>query len=239
MNTIKGKNMVFSIYVDDNYYPVFCSKDIEFTVNQDEIETTSVNSGNYREFEPGMTNATLSASGVATLDNTNQRVSPLYLMQNTPRRTIWDCIITYTDDDGDDIVVDFSAFVVSINTTRQRSGYTQCSVNMRVTGGIGFDEIILPPVAPTTEVYSDYWATTNGLNYITGASAIHTYTLDSDTDEILEVSMEGIQYDVVSGTPTAGTRTCQFNASNDRIIFPSDVVFDGAQRVFVEFKRTT
>jgi len=53
MNTIKGKNIVCSMDVGGTFYPIFCSKTAEFTVNQDEIETTSVNSGSSREYVQG------------------------------------------------------------------------------------------------------------------------------------------------------------------------------------------
>lgn len=224
MNTIRGKNIVCSMYVTDAYYPIFCAKTAEFTINQDEIETTSVNSGSSREYVPGMSNATLSMTGVTTLDNTNDRVSVLYLMQQSIRRATQDCIITLTDDSGNDVVIQFYAIITSTGFTRDVASYSQSSVTFRVTGNITFDTVILPPVPDV--VYSIYLNTTAG-QYTVNDSAL----IDAD---ILQVAREGSTYTEVTGTPSG--RQFKFTASTGVLTFDSSLTFNPGETVFVMYK---
>lgn len=80
---------------------------------------------------------------------------------------------------------------------------------------------------------------TNGQNYISGASTGNynnatTYTLEA-TDEIMDVVVEGAPFYQVSGTPASGEAEF-FLILPCSIEFPSTLVFDGSQRVFVMLK---
>lgn len=79
-------------------------------------------------------------------------------------------------------------------------------------------------------VKSDYWNTTAGQNYISGTSAVKGYSLINKT--ILIVMREGIQYNVVSGTP--GNKECTYDSSTGKITFATN--FNSNETVFVEFK---
>jgi hypothetical protein len=224
MNTIRGKNIVCSMLVDSTYYPIFCAKTAEFNINQDEIETTSVNSGSSREYVPGMMNATLSMTGVTTLDNTNSRISVLYLMQQSIRRQVRDLIITLTDDDANDIVISFQAIIVATGFTRDVASYSQCSVNFRVTGDIGFDSIIVPPTPET--VYSDYYGITAGISTLTVTDLIGV--------EILMVARSGSVHEEITGTPTG--RQFAFNGTTGTLTFDASIPFNTGEDVYVEWK---
>jgi hypothetical protein len=224
MNTIKGKNIVCSMDVGGTYYPIFCAKNAEFNVNQDEIETTSVNSGSSREYDPGMMNATLSMTGVTTLNNTNGRISPLYLMQQSIRRATQSLIINLTDDDGADVVIDFSAIITATGFTRDVASYSQCSVNFRVTGDINFDTVITPP-APS-EVFSIYLSTTAGNTTVSDAALTGK--------EVLLVAREGSVYNETTGTPTG--RYFKFTSGTGTITFDSSIPFNTGEVVYVEYK---
>lgn len=224
MNTIRGKNIVCSMLVDSEYYPIFCAKTAEFNVNQDEIETTSVNSGSSREYVPGMMNATLSMTGVTTLDNSNSRVSVLYLMQQSIRRQVRDLIITLTDDNGDDIVISFQAIITATGFTRDVASYSQSSVTFRVTGDINFDTVILPP-SPET-VYSDYYSITAGISTLTVTDLIGV--------DILMVARTGSIHNEITGTPTG--REFAFNGTTGTITFDSSIPFESGEDVYVEWK---
>lgn len=210
--------------VGGTFYPIFCSKTAEFTVNQDEIETTSVNSGSSREYVPGMMNATLSMTGVTTLDNSNSRISVLYLMQQSIRRSTQSFIITLTDDTGADVVIDFSAIITTTGFSRDVASYSQSNVTFRVTGDINFDTIITPP-APS-EVFSDYFTPTAGLAYITDASLVGV--------SILQVARTGSTHNETTGTPTG--RMFKYTSGTGRIDFDTAIPFDSGEDVYVEWK---
>ena len=224
MNTIRGKNIVCSLYSVDNYYPIFCAKNAEFNLNQDEIEITSRNSGSSREYIPGMMNATLSMTGVTTLDNTNGRISVLYLMQQSVRRSLQQLIITLTDDDGNDIVMSFNAIITATGFTRDVASYSQCSVNFRVTGDITFDSIIVPPTPEV--VYSIY------LSASTGAYSVSDILLIGA--DVLQVARTGITHNEVSGTPIG--RQFSYDSATGAILFDSSIPFNDGEDIYVEYK---
>jgi hypothetical protein len=224
MNTIRGKNIVCSLLSDATYYPIFCGKTAEFTINQDEIETTSVNSGSSREYIPGMMNATLSMTGVTTLDNSNDRISVLYLMQQSIRRATHDLIITLTDDNGDDIVLSFQAIITSSSFSRDVASYSQSSVNFRITGDIGFDTVIDPPVI--LNVYSITLSVTAGANTVSDMGLVGA--------DILQVARTGITHNETTGTPVG--RQFKFTSGTGTVTFDSAIPFESGEDVYVEYK---
>lgn len=224
MNTIKGKNIVCSLLSGSTYYPIFCGKSAEFNVNQDEIEVTSVNSGSSREYVPGMMNATLSMTGVTTLDNTNGRISVLYLMQQSIRRATHDVIITLTDDTGADVVISFNAIITATGFTRDVASYSQCSVNFRITGDVGFDTIITPPVAENVYSFT--------LDCVEGEISVSDVLLAGV--EILQVARTGITHNETTGTPVG--RQFKYTSGTGTITFDASIPFNSGEDVYIEWK---
>ena len=142
-----------------------------------------------------------------------------------------------TADDGTDLAATFEGLIRNASLSKQGFAYNQSSLVIRVSGGIDFDVIIDPP-SGDFDILSDYWQGPNSQNYISGAtpSEVYTYTLEA-TDTPILVDLEGTQFDLVSSTPAAGKRECKFSTSPVRITFPSDIIFDGTQRIYVMFKR--
>jgi len=145
--------------------------------------------------------------------------------------------MTFTDDSSNSKQITGLAFIGSMSISGPISDFAQCSISLKGTGAYDVQTTVIP--TPTDyETLSDWWQTVNANTFVNGASSgEHTgtmYTL-ADTDILLEVSMEGTQYDIItSGTPTG--RTCKY-VSVGKVQFPADVIFDGSQRVFVEWKR--
>lgn len=244
MNTIKSNNVIIELKISGVYYPVFCGKTMEFSQNQETIEVTSINSVTGREYEPGMTTATLNITGVTIIDNSDGRVSLPYLMTESIRRTVQECRIRLTDDDGTTLQISFQAIITNNTLSRVFGTYSQSAVSLVITGGVSVGPVD-PPAPIEVDVYSDYWIPGAGNNYIDGDSSGTSPSAVANggpfnlgaTDTILEVDVEGTEFDVItSGTPT--NRECKFNTSTFVITFPVDLIFDGTQRVFVEFKRT-
>lgn len=224
MNTVLGRNVIVSMYVVDGYYPVFCCKDAEFSMSQDEIETTSVNSGTSREYTAGMMSATLTVSGVTTLDNTNSRVSVTYLMQQSVRRQVREMMIVLTDDDSNDIVITFNAIITTTGFSRNTNGYSQSNVGFRVTGNILFDTVIPPPVPET--VFSDYFPCTGG------SSSISDVSLQGVT--ILMVARSGDVHEETTGTP--GNHEFKYTTGTGDISFDTNNPFNTGEVIYVEWK---
>ena len=233
---INGKNIVAEMLISGDYVAVLCAKDCTFNISQDVIEVTSINSGSTREYLPGMSSATLTIGGVSPIDNTEGKVSILYLMQQSVRQIVQKWRITFTADDGTDIAATFDGVINTTDIARSGFSYNQSNVQVKVSGAIIMDVIIDPPVY-NYDILSDYWTTSFGVNYVGlgGSSAINGYVIGA-TDTLLQVDVEGVQFDIItSGTP--GNRECKLNNITFVLTFATDFIFDGTQRVYVMFKR--
>lgn len=240
-NTVQGKNIIYYMKVDGVYYPVFCSKTMRFSHEQDELETTNITSGSSRAFKPGMANSLVETSGVTTSDNTNGRISVTYLQQTSVRRQIHEWKIVLTDDSGGVVVYVFSGFIRSLDFDKSIPGFSNSNLSVRITGDVEVTAID-PPDDGGRSVYADYWIAVAGQNYIDGASSGNTdgtmYTLQTD-DELLGVAVEGQPfYLITSGSPAAGQPECKFNTTTAVLAFPTTLVFSGGERVYVIWERT-
>lgn len=215
MNQVLGKNVVCALLIAGDYYPIFCGKSATLTINQDEIETTFINSGANREFVPGMSDATLDIDGVTVLDNSEGRVSILYLMQLSIRRVIQSLRMLFTDQDGNQVGATFNAFTKTTQATRNVVEWSQSLSSLRITGPITFSAIIDPPVPQSCEEEDPIWTTlAEAATTVVDALLIPAI---GETITILGVTRSGLSYTQVSGTPgnlqfqyTSGTGTITF-----------------------------
>jgi hypothetical protein len=234
MNQVLGKNVVVSMYVSGNYYPVFCGKTADFPLEQDEIEVTHVNSGSAREFVPGMSNFLLNINGVTVLDNTESKISILYLMQLAVRRSINTYRILFTDQDGDTAFITCSAFVRSATPSRDVTQWSQSSVTLRVSGEIIFGTVVPPPETPACEQEPTiYTELAEGALYVSDALLIPGV---GETITILHVSRSGTTYYETSGTP--GNMEFQYDDTLGRITFenPGNPADPDLEPVSIEYK---
>lgn len=230
-NKVLGSGVTTYMEIDSVFYPVFCAKTASLTTNQDELEVTSVASSRDREYIPGMRNATLNCTGVTTSDNSNSRVSLLYLMQPAVIGTTFPMRMTFTDKDANVVNITFSAFITSTNVDRALGGaFSQSSITMRITGGLTFGEPIDPPAEPVCEIQDPLY-----LDMAEGETSVSDVLLEADGVVILEVQRTGTGHDETTGTPgnrefkfTAGTGTIGFDATN-----PAN---SGGETIYVLYK---
>lgn len=235
-SVVYGSDAVLEMEVNSVYYPVLCALDFTFTSSPEFVEKTSATSGLFREFAKRIEEFSVSLSGLTKIDN-SETLSFFYMLQNSVRRTEQNFKITFEDDEANVKILSFTGLIGQMSITGPASDFSNCSVEIKGTGAFTLD-VTPPPVETEYDYFSDYWVPTAGNNYLSGTSAVNGYTLTA-TDVPLEVDVEGIGYDLVNGTPGTGLRECKFGTSPVRITFPSDLVFDGVQRVFVLFKRPT
>lgn len=231
-NSVLGKNVIVRMLIDAVYYPVFCAKTATLTQTQDVIEVTSVDSGNDREYEPGMSTMSLDVGGITLLDNTEGRISVLYLMQLAQRRARQTMKITLTDQDGSSIDVGFYAIITANSFDKALGGaFSQASTSFLVTGGITIGPSILPP-APS-EVQEPLY-----LEAVEGETSVSDVLLEAEGVEILHVHREDAgSGQQVSGTPAAGTRQFQFVAADGEIFFDPTNPFNGGEIVYVLYQK--
>lgn len=232
-NRVQGKNIEGSMFIDTVAYPLFCGKTLDFGLDQDELETTSVNSGVSREFIAGMANALMVVGGVTILDNTASRIAITYLQQQSIRQATQAWQIKLTADNGSIIYYRFDGIIRNTSFSKAMPGYSQSSVTVRVSGDIDITVVPPPPPPGSPEIiYSDWWTMTAGNTFIDGTSDVHGYGLQGVT--ILEVDREGTNFDIItSGTP--GNRQAKHNNTTGVIAFDATNPSMG-ETVFVLFK---
>ncbi len=228
MSVVAGKDIMCYMKVGVDYYPIFCGKSATLQVTQDEIETTNVNSGSSREYEVGMASSVFQVTGVTILDNSDNKVSVAYLMQQSVRRQKKSWKVVMTDVDGNDLVMTFDGFITETGFDKNIGAFSQSNVTVRISGGITYDNV-LPPVVE--EVYSDWWTMEEGSTSITGESDVNGYELINCT--VLEVNREGVNYDLVTGSPSG--RQAKHNSTTGEISFDTNIPSNG-ETVFVLFK---
>lgn len=234
-NKVLGKNIIGSMKVAGEYYPIFCGKTLSFTLEQDELEISTVSSGVMRQYMAGMGNATFEVGGVTILDNTQSRIAISYLQQKSIAQATHEWKIALTDESGNSIYYLFSGIIRTTSFDKSIPGYSQSSLSVRVTGEIDITYVDPPPPGGLPEIVrSDWWDMAAGATYIDGISTVHNYTLTAVT--ILQVDRSGIQYDLItSGAPTG--RQCKHNNTTGVISFDPNLPSNG-ETVFVLFKYT-
>lgn len=233
-NLVLGRNVIIYARISGIYYPIFCGKTAEFNVRTDKIETTTTSSPGSREYLPGLTDASLTVTGILTSDQSNSRISYFWMLQEQLQGNIQDILITCTDQSSVAKNIQFSAMIEGSGLAKPDvNSWGQSSVTFAVSGDIVVD----PSSSPSNTTFtllSDYWNTSNGNAFINGSSVEWGYTLTNSTDTILAVFVERLNYNIVSGAP--GNGEAQPDLVNNKIKFEN--AFDGTQTVFVVFKRT-
>lgn len=229
-NRVQGKNIIIYLLYDGQYYPVFCAKSATLIQEQEDIEITSVNSGNDREFEPGMTVTKLDVAGVTTLNNSYSRISVLYLMQLSVRRTTQSLKIYLVDNNGAEIQITFDAIITSNSFTKDLGGaFSQSATSFKVTGPITITTPIDPPGA---EVVKDPLY----IDCVAGESSVHHDLLEQDNVTILHVDRSGTGHTETNGTP--GNLEFKFTggAGNGDISFDTTNPFNAGEVIYVLYK---
>lgn len=231
-NRVQGRNVIVTMEVDSVYYPVFCAKTALLSQVQETIEITSVDSGNDRQYEPGMSTTTLEIGGLTILDNTENRISVLYLMQLAQRRARQTMKITLTDNDGDQIEVGFKAIITANSFDKSLGGaFSQSSTSLLVTGGITIGPSITPP--NPSEVQEPLY-----LEAVEGETSVSDPLLTAAGVEILHVHREDAgSGQQVTGTPASGTRQFRFTAGTGTIDFDPDNPFNGGEIIYILYQK--
>lgn len=227
---VQGKNILCEMQIDSLWYPIFCAKSGELVIEQDEIETTHVNSGSNREYVPGMSNGTFIMQGMTRINNDDTRVNIIYLMQSAIRRDIWPLRITLTNNNSQVATISFSAFIKSESFTKDATTLSSASVSWRVTGDVVFGSSVPAPAEPICEVKDPLY-----LTLAEGDTSVSDPLLDDPEVTILAVTREGTGYDETTGTPSGR----QFRHVDANIVFDTALPGNpGGETVYVLYKKT-
>lgn len=223
--------MTASIKVGEIYYPVFCAKSCSFDLTNEIIERTGVNDGLFYKRRVRRTDWSGSASGVIVTDNTNDRYSPFYLLQEAVRRSEGSWEFAFTNEDNETKTIRGTALIEGINLTGDINSFGQATVNIVGTGGVVIDESGSTG-GVDENVDSDYWTTTAG-QYVISGNSVGSKSLVGKT--VLAVGLRGNVYDpITSGTPT--NLQAKFSSLAGSVTFDSSIPFESGDTVWVMWK---
>lgn len=233
MNTkILSSNIVYAILIDTTYYPIFCAKDSELQIEQEEIETSIPTTGRDRSYIPGMSASTLNCSGLTESDNSEGRISSLYLAQPGVRQSVQSIRGVFTDESGNVVVLMFSAFVTSLNISKTVASYSNSNATFRISGGVIYSNVIPTPTDPVCDIADPLYLTLEE-----DATTVVDALLAATGVEILGVWRSTDAYTEVVGTPSSGQFA--FDGTTGTISFdPTNPGTPGGEPVHVLYKVT-
>lgn len=236
-NLIEGVDVLGQMEIDSVWYDIFCAKDLVLRYDGEEIETTTVNSTRSREYVPGMNSWLLSISGVTESDNSEGRVSLLYLLQEAMRTEIHSMRVFMTDRNGTTKAVTFSGFLRSGEFTGNAFGMSNCDAEFRITGSPSLGTPVDPPAPPDCELEDTIYLRESDGGITAGQYIANSALLQQTGVEIIAVIRSGPMYDYTTGTPSGMQFT--HDLPNGDIIFDSNITFNSGEWVAILYKIVT
>lgn len=237
-----GTGVVVEILVDPDWYEVLCATDCVFTRTPEFIEKTSPVSGRTRAFAVRREEWDLTVSGLTKIAN-SASLTFFYMLQTAQRWAEQDIKITFTDADGANVVITGTALIGAESISGPATDFAQCSIDFKGTGPFTISGV-QPPAEVEYILYSDWWTPVNGDNFISGSSSGlspsavafgSSFNLGAG-DILLDVAVEGDHFNLIN-TGTPGNMQCKPVLGLGQVTFATDMIFTGAEKVYVEFKR--
>lgn len=227
MDVVRGDNVVCYRVIDGVEYEIGCGVSCQFTFTNEIIGKTTVNSGGFREKRVRMSDWSGTVSGVVKTGSADSVLGPFYFLQEGVRRTEGDYVFKFIDDDDSLKTIECTGVIEEITMSGNVGEYASWDLNLTGTGGFEITTTSVPAPESADQVDSDWWSTTAGQTYISGSS----YNAKSLAGkELLEVWREGVQYDIVTGTPSG--RQCKFTSGTGRVDFDTSLPFNSGETVF-------
>ena len=233
--TVHGKNMIASIKVDGTFYPVFCGKSCSFSLSNEIINRTGVNSGLGILRRVRRTEFSGSASGVTVTDNTADRYSPFYLLQEAVRRAENEWQFEFINNDSETVTITGVFLIEGIEISGDVASFSQSTVNIVGSGLPVIDESPSGgggSTATDENIDSDWWNVTAGTNNLTGLSqGGKTFA----GKKVLAVSRSARDYYVITSGTATGDKV-KHDTVNDMILFDVNMPFETGETVWIMWK---
>lgn len=187
MTPVWGSDAIVSLKVAEEYYPVFCATDMLLTVRQDVVLATSASTGIYRlKRLRGLTEWSVTVSGLTKLDNTDGQISFFYLVQELVRGSELDIRIEFTDDEDNDQTLSGTVIIPEMSISGPAEDWSQANITFEGTGGFSM-EPVPPPAETECEVQDTIYTT-----LAEGAVYVENALLQEEGVVIITVARSGI-----------------------------------------------
>lgn len=227
---VEGKDVVVMVMVEDVPIAAGCATSVSFEFENEIIGKTDVNAGLFRKKRVRISDFRGSVQGLITLFNTTSILSCFYFLQEAVRRTEQTLRFIFTDQDGNDKMIQAKFLVQSEKLSGDSDGIAEFDLSLEGTGDLTIGDIPSPGDSDCPEAFSDWWTPSAAATSFTGAG---TGGKSFVGKEIIEVTREMSgplrPTSPLNGTPGDG----EYSYDNTNIKIWALNSFDGTERVFV------
>lgn len=233
MEPVHGNKILLSIKIGSTFYPVLCAIDMTYTCSQEVVLATSASTGKWRQKRlRGLSEWNVILSGITKIDNTDGQVSFFYLLQENIRGSEQIIQIMFEDSEANTQVLEGNVIIPELSINGNVNSFADVSIIFDGTGDVTIQEAVSGGASGESDLcddlFSDTWILAEGTTSISGLGQEGGSFAGK---EIIEVDVEGTQYDYSSGTP--GNREYGYNGVS---ISVENAAPAGGQKVFVMWK---
>lgn len=228
---VLGRDVNVEALVNGTYITIGCAVSCSFEFENEIIGKTDVNAGLFRKKRVRISDSRGSVQGLTMINNTTTRLSAFYFLQEAVRRSEQTMRFVFVDQAGDTRYISGLFLVRALSLSGDQSGFSEFDLQLEGTGNITIGTVDSPGADSglgCPDIDSDTWVMDESENSISGVGQEGKAFAGK---EILEVDVEGTQYDYTDGSP--GNREYAYDGTD--ISFETAAP-EGGQRVFVIWK---
>lgn len=232
MEPIHGTGVLFSLKVEDEFFPILCAVEMTLECSQEVLLATTAGTGIWRQKRlRQLSEWFMDVSGLSKIDNTDGQISFFYLLQENIRGSEQIIQAMYEDDMGNTQVLTGTVLIPTLRFSANVGSFADASVRFEGAGAMEIEDIISDVESGVCEeLESDTWIMAEGEDSVTG---LGNEGRSFAGKEILDVARDGISHDYTSGTP--GNREYAYNGVT--ISFDPTNPAAADQTVYVEWKQ--
>lgn len=229
-NTIVGTDVTMYVKISGEYYPIGCATSCSFDIDQEIILRTGVNDGLFPKKRVRRTDWRGSVSAVMVSNNTADRYSAFYFIQEAVRRAENTYKWEFIDISGNVKEIEGAAVIKAIPIQAAVNQFSTFDIQVEGTGPFTITDGGGSPGIVDENVDSDEWTTTPGDYGISGTSVDGKSLVGK---YLLAVSRSGVPYDIIT-SGTVGNLQAKFSSAGGTITF--DTPFNADETVWAMWK---
>lgn len=227
-NVVHGRDVSVEALINGDYIAIGCAVSCSFEFENEIIGKTDRNAGLNRKKRVRISDTRGSVQGLTTIESSATRLTSFHFLQEAVRRSENDMRFVFIDEANNTRYVQSLFLVKALSLTGDVSAFSEFDLQLEGTGGITIGTVDPVPDIICPELFSDTWTMAEGENSISG---LGQEGRSFAGNEIIEVDVEGTQYDYSSIAP--GNREYSYDGTNISFEIAAP---EFGQKVFVVWK---